>query len=328
MEIGFALPQYDFSVPGESPLRFDTIVDHARAAVAAGAASLWLSDHLVLDLAKYGGSAEPSGCYEPLVTLAALARLVPEARLGTLVLLEALRPATVLAKALATLDRIAGGRLDVGLGAGWYEPDYTMIGSELPSPGERLARLREAVEVVTGLLGGGPLTYEGRYQRALGARVLPPAEQQPRPRVFVGGKGDRLLKLAAEVADGWNTCWTWTPGDYAARVTVLDRACEAVGRDPAGLWRTLGLYALCGEDQADLERRFERLARRTPGVLDGVTLDAWRLGRLVGTVEEVREQAATWAELGVSTLIVGVGAVPFQVGDLGDAELLFHALCR
>jgi alkanesulfonate monooxygenase SsuD/methylene tetrahydromethanopterin reductase-like flavin-dependent oxidoreductase (luciferase family) len=326
MQIGLALPQYDYSVPGGEPLTYETIRDHARAARGFGCTSVWLSDHLFLDLAKYGGSAERSACFEPLVTLAALARDVPDVRLGTLVLLEALRPAAVLAKTLATLDRIAGGRLDVGLGAGWYEPDYTAIGLAMPRPGERLTRLREAVEVVGELLTGATVTYDGTFHRASDATLLPPPVQQPRPRVFVGGKGDRLLRVAARHADGWNTCWTWTPEAYAERVSVLERECEAIGRDPGSVWRTLGLYALCGEDDADLRRRFERLREHTPGVLDGVDLDEFRKGRLVGTVEEVRAQAEAWRRLGVETLVVGAGAVPFQVGALDDVELLAAAL--
>lgn len=327
MRIGLALPQYDYSVAGESPLTFGTIAAHARMAEAAGFDSLWLSDHLFLDIAKYGGSQEPQGCYEPLVTLAALARTVERARLGTLVLLEALRPAAVLAKSLATLDRISGGRIDVGLGAGWYEPEYAALGLTMPSPGVRLARLREAVEVVAGLLGGGPFTLDGSHHRARGARNLPPAAQEPRPRVFVGGKGDRLLRLVAEVADGWNTCWVWTPEAYGERLALLERECERAGRDPAGVWRTLGLYALCGEDEADLARRYARLQERTPpGVLERVALDDFRAGRLVGTVEQVREQAAGWAGLGIETLILGVGALPFQVSDPDDVALLAEAL--
>ena len=327
MQIGLALPQYDYSVAGEQPLRFETIVQHAQVAAAAGYASLWLSDHLFLDIAKYGGSPERHGVYEPLVTLAALSRLVPDVRLGTLVLLEALRPASVLAKALASLDLISGGRVDVGLGAGWYEPEYHALGQEMPRPGVRLDRLREAVDVVTGLLGGGPLDYDGHHHRAAGAQNLPPALQQPRPRVFVGGKGDRLLGLVARNADGWNTCWAWTPTEYRERLAVLDAACERVGRDPASVWRTLGLYALCGEDRADLERRFERLKASTPaGVLDGVSLEQWRQGRLVGTVQEVREQAEEWESLGVETIIVGAGALPFQVGNVDDVSMLARAL--
>jgi alkanesulfonate monooxygenase SsuD/methylene tetrahydromethanopterin reductase-like flavin-dependent oxidoreductase (luciferase family) len=327
MQIGFALPQYDYSVAGEQPLRFETIVRYGKEAAAAGYTSLWLSDHLFLDIAKYGGSPERHGVYEPLVTLAALSRVVPDVRLGTLVLLEALRPAAVLAKALASLDRVTGGRIEVGLGAGWYEPEYRALGHEMPRPSERLDRLREAVDVVTGLLGGGPLDYDGHHHRAAGAQNLPPALQQPRPRVFVGGKGDRLLGLVAEHADGWNTCWVWTPAEYRERLTVLDAACERVGRDPASVWRSIGLYALCGDDRADLEQRFERLKAATPaGVLDGVTLEEWRRGRLVGTVDEVRQQAAEWEGLGVETLIVGAGALPFQVGHPDDLRMLARAL--
>jgi alkanesulfonate monooxygenase SsuD/methylene tetrahydromethanopterin reductase-like flavin-dependent oxidoreductase (luciferase family) len=326
MHIGLALPQYDYSVAGERPLRYDTIVEYARLAEQGGAESVWLSDHLFLDLAKYGGPADREGCFDPIVTLAALARSVPRVRLGTLVLLEALRPASVLAKALASVDCVSGGRLDVGLGAGWYEPEYEALGMEMPRPGVRLDRLVDALEVVKGLLVGGPFTYEGAYHRAFEAINRPVSVQRPRPRVFVGGKGDRLLRVAAEHADGWNTCWVWTPDAYRERAGVLDEACARVGRDPGSMWRTLGLYALCGEDQRDLERRFERLRAQSPrGVLDGVDLATFRAGRLVGTVEEVREQVRGWEALGVDTLILGVGAVPFQVSARDDVELLLHA---
>jgi probable F420-dependent oxidoreductase len=327
MRIGLALPQYDYSVAGEAPLRYDTIVEYARTAERAGFDSLWLSDHLFLDLAKYGGPVAPFGIFDPVVTFAALAREVTRPRFGTLVLLEALRPASVLAKSLAGLDVVCDGRLDVGVGAGWYEPEYEAIGMELPPPGERLARLREAIVVLRGLLGGGPCTVEGIVHRADGAVNQPPALQQPHPPIVIGGKGDRLLRLAAELADGWNTCWVWTPDEYAARTAVLDRACEDLDRDPASVHRSLGLYALAGENDADLARRFDRLVDLSPpGVLRDVTLDGWREGRLVGTVEQLREQREAWAALGVGELIVGSGAVPFQVTTLDDVELLGHAL--
>ena len=325
MRIGLALPQYDYSVAGERPLRFETIVEHARLAERGGADSVWLSDHLFLDIAKYGGSDVREGCFDPIVTLAALARAVPRVRLGTLVLLEALRPAAVLAKALATVDRVSGGRLDVGLGAGWYEPEYEALDMKFPRPGERLDRLVDALEVVKGLLGGGPFTYDGSHHSARDATNQPAAVQTPRPRVFVGGKGDRLLRLAARHADGWNTCWTWTPDAYAERLRVLEDACASVGRDPATMWRTLGLYALCGEDERDLERRFERLRELSPGgVLDGMDLASYRTGRLVGTIDEVRDQVREWEALGVDTLMLGVGVVPFQVSAPDDIELLLE----
>ena len=327
MRIGLALPQYDYSVPGESPLTFRTVAEHARHAEAVGYDSLWLSDHLFLDLAKYGGSAERQGAFEPIATLAALAGVVGRVRLGTLVLCEALRPPAVLAKALATLDRVTGGRLDIGLGAGWYEPEYEAIGMEMPTPGVRIRRLREATELVCALLEGGSVTHHGEFFHATDASLDPTPVQAPRPPVFIGGKGDKLLATVAAVADGWNTCWVWTTDAYQERVGALERACEAIGRDPATITRSLGLYALVGEDTADLEARFERLRALSPaGVLDGVTLDEWRDGRLVGTVDEVREQAEAWAALGVETLILGAGVVPFQVASPQDVTALADTL--
>ena len=325
MQVGLALPQYDYSVAGEDPLGFATIVEYARLAVRVGADSVWLSDHLFLDLAKYGGSPARAGCYDPLVTLAAIARLVPDVRVGTLVMCEALRPASILAKALATLDRISDGRLDVGLGAGWYEPEYEAIELPMPRPGVRLDRLVEALDIVRGMIGGQPHRAETTFNGAIDARCLPGSLQQPSPRVFAGGKGDRLLRVAAAHADGWNTCWVWTPDAYRERLDVLERACEDIERDPATVWRSLGLYALCGEDERDLGQRFARLVSTSPEGVLADDLASFRDGRLVGTVDEVQDQVRTWEALGVETLIVGVGAVPFQASVLDDVELVLHA---
>jgi len=327
VRIGITLPQYDSSVPGESPLTFATVAEHARRAEAAGYDSLWLSDHLFLDLEKYGASADRQGALEPIATLAALAGVVSRPRLGTLVLCEALRPPSIAAKALATLDRITGGRLDIGLGAGWYEPEYQALGMEMPSAGTRIRRLREAIQIICGLLGGDAFDFEGEFFRVAGAIVDPPAQQTPRPPVFIGGKGDRVIATAVEHADGWNTCWVWTPDAYRERLASMQRACDAVGRDPSTMWRSLGLYALVGENEADLAARFDHLRAVTPsGVLDSVTLDDWKVGRLVGTAEQVAEQAVGWDDLGIETLIVCPGAVPFQVASHEDVDALAEVL--
>lgn len=327
VRLGLALPQYDFAATGaDAALEWETIVEYAQLAERARFDSLWLSDHLFLDVGKYGGPDTREFAYEPLVSLAALARATATIRLGTLVLCEALRPASVTAKALATLDVISGGRLDVGIGAGWYEPEYEAIGMTMPSPGVRLARLDEAIAVLDGLLGGGPLDFDGEYQHASGAVVDPPARQVPRPPIVVGGKGDRLLDLVARRADGWNTCWTWTPDAYRERVAVLDAACVRHDRDPASVIRSLGLYALCGEDEADLAARFARLKTvMPPGTLND-DLETWRTTRLVGTPDAIRVQAEVWSELGVSELIVSPGSVPFALGSPDDVEALGGAL--
>ena len=328
MEVGLALPQFDFSVPGEGPLRWGTVRRWATRAEELGFGSLWLADHLFWDVVKYGGPQRTFDTYDPLVALAALARATSRARLGVLVFSVPMRPPAVLAKALSTLDVLAGGRLTVGLGAGNYEPEFVAAGVPFERPGVRLQRLEEAVDILDGLFAGGPFTYEGRHYRTAGVRCLPRPVQRPRPPVWLGGTGDRLLELCARKADGWNTVWVWTPEAYEERLACLDRACEDAGRDPSLVARSVGLYALVGETQGDLERRFRRLQERSlPGVLEGTSLADWREGRLVGTVEEVRDQIGRWEELGVSSLIVSVGSVPFSFVSDDDVELV-AAACR
>ncbi len=315
-------------MPGTSPTSVDLVLDVARRAEAWGYDSLWVSDHLTWDLRKYGGDGTRYGVTEAVGTLAALAVGTERARIGSLVLCEALRHPAVLAKALATVDRVSGGRLDVGLGAGWYEPDYDAIGIAMPPPGRRITRLGEYAAIVQAMLDGtsGPVDHHGAEYEVRGARNDPPARQRPVP-VFLGGKGDRLLATVARLGTGWNTCWVWTAGAYRERLEELERACERSDRDPATVPRSLGLYVLCGEDERDLQRRFERLAASSPpGVLAGTTLDEFRPGRLVGTVDQVAEQVAGWADLGVETVIAGCGAVPFQLAALDDAELLARVL--
>jgi probable F420-dependent oxidoreductase len=326
VRIGLALPQFDFSVPGERPLRWTTVADWARRAEDLGFESLWMADHLFLDVARYGGEPGVHGAYDPLVALAALARVTRRPRLGTLVLCVPLRPVTVLAKALATLDVVSAGRLVAGVGAGWYEPELAAASLTLERPAARLAHLAEACQVLRGMWGGGPFSYEGTHVRAVEARCRPVPVQRPHPPIWVGGRGDRLLEVAARHGDGWNTAWTWTPDAYEERVRALHAACVRTGRDPGSVTLTLGLSALVGEDRADLERRFRRLCQLSPpGVMAGRSLDEWRRGRLVGTVEEVGGQLERWAALGVDTLVVSAGALPFSVTDAEDLVILAAA---
>ncbi|MDQ4098852.1 MAG: TIGR03619 family F420-dependent LLM class oxidoreductase [Actinomycetota bacterium] len=326
MRIGLALPQFDFSAPGERPLRWATVLRWGQRAEELGFHSLWLADHLFWDLSRYGGPPEPGAAFDPLPALGALARVTAKPRLGTLVLCTPLRPPSSLAKAFATLDVLSGGRVVAGLGAGWYEPEFAASGVPFERPSVRLAHLAEYIEVLRALFGGGPVTVRGDRWWVLDAPSQPRPVQRPHPPIWVGGRGDALLRLVARHADGWNTVWLWTPEAYRERVAVLEAACERIGRDPSTVTRSLGLYALVGDDEADLRQRFERLQRLSPpGLLRGITLEDWRRGRLVGTVEEVREQVATWAELGVAELIVNSGAAPFVVGDDDDLAMIAEA---
>lgn len=321
MDVGFALPQFDFSVPGEQPLSWPTLRAWARRAEDLGFASVWLADHLFLDVEKYGGPPGRHGGFEPTVALAAVARETSRVRLGTLVLCTQLRPPGVLAKALATLDRLSGGRLVVGMGAGWYEPEFDAAGLPFERPKVRFDQLTEAVLIVRALFGGEPVSFRGQHYEVHEAPGLPPPVQAP-PPILVGGRGDRVLDVAARHADGWNTVWSWTVPAYRERLAALDRACERVGRDPATVTRSLGLGVLVGEDERDVQRRWERVQRLSPpGVADGTSLETWRAGRLVGTVEQVREQVAGWEEVGVDELVVNAAALPFSVIDEDDVAM-------
>lgn len=323
MQVGLALPQYDYSTPAGTPLPWSTVVAATERAEACGFHSVWLADHLFMDIDKYGAPPGHHFGYDPLVALASLARRTTRVRLGTLVVCTQLRPPTVLAKALSTLDVLSAGRLVVGMGAGWNEPAYVAAGVPFERPGVRLAQLAEAIQIVRGMCGGGPFSFDGDHYTANHANCRPPSLQQPSPPIWVGGRGDRLLDVCARHADGWNTVWTWTLADWRARSSVADAACERLGRDPATLTRSVGLYALVGDDERDLQRRWRRVREATPpGVVGDLDVDGWRDGHLVGTVDHVREQVAAWADAGVDELVVSPAALPFALASLDDVDAL------
>jgi probable F420-dependent oxidoreductase len=228
MQIGVALPHYGTDVS------LDRVVHVAVECERLGFDSVWVSDHLVFDLAKYGGSDEPIGSLDPLATLAVLARETSTLRLGTMVLCNEFRHPVVLAKEAAVVDLASDGRLELGLGAGWYEPEFRMAGIELAPTRVRLERLREAVEVLKLLFTGKPVSYAGTHYTLDGMVSSPRPAQQPRPTIWVGGKGDRMLRLIASVADGWNAAWFQDADAY------LERAARLGG---APVRRSIGQYA-------------------------------------------------------------------------------------
>ena len=328
MRFGFALPHYDFSSPDGSPVTAASLAAWARRAEELGFDSVWISDHLFLSLARYGGPLEPAGTPEPLTALAALALATERVRLGTLVLGAGFRHPGMVAKSASVIDLLSGGRLDLGIGAGWYEDEYRAFGYRFPGVGERFEILEESVRVLRLLYDEAPATWRGRHFALSGASNRPRTHQRPRPPIWVGGKGGpRLLRLVAREADGWNTVWAWTPEDYADRARALDEACAEAGRDPATVRRSIGLYTLVGEDEAELGERFRALQAWTPGgALDDATLEAWGRDKLVGTPERVRERIERFGELGVEEVIVGFASVPFAVYDEGAVELFARSV--
>jgi probable F420-dependent oxidoreductase len=318
MRIGLALPHYDFSQPDGSPVTWDRLAGVARRAEALGFDSVWISDHFFLSLTRYGGSDQPYGSVEPMAVLAGLAAITDRVRLGTLVLGAGFRHPAILAKAVVTVDLLSSGRLDLGLGAGWYEDEYRAFGYDFGTPARRFEILEETVEVLWLLFGEKePVTWEGAHFRLDEAYCRPRPVQEPRPPLWIGGKGGpRLARLIARRGDGWNTVWAWTPEAYAERARVLDGACAAEGRDPASVRRSVGLYTVVGADRRDLEARWRSLTRWAPGgALDGATPDEWGRDKLVGIPEQVLDRLAAFGRLGVEETILSVGPLPFVVPD-------------
>ncbi len=207
------------------------MLERWRRFEALGWETLWLPDHFVPPF-------RPDGpLLEAWTLLAALAAQTERVRLGVLVSSNTFRHPPLLAKQAATVDHISGGRLELGLGTGWFVPEHEMFGIPFPEPAELVARFREAVEVIDRLLRHDVTTYEGRYYQLREAPFRPAAAQRPRPPLTLGAQGPKMLRIAAEYADRWNTIGT--VAEVRDRNAVLDEQCAAVGREPRRILRSL-----------------------------------------------------------------------------------------
>ena len=238
MQIGVALPHY-----GTDP-SVEDVVAIAKECERLGYDSVWVSDHLVFDLAKYGGTDELLGSLEPLTTLAAIARETSTIRLGTMVLCNEFRHPVQLAKDAVTLDVASGGRLELGIGAGWYEREFRMAGLEFPRAGVRLAKLAESVRILRAAFRGEPFSFAGA-QYTVDEMLVRPKPVLP-PTIWVGGKGDRALRSIASLGEGWNAAWFQDPAAYAERARLLG---------DAPVRRSIGQYA-----QGSAQEMVDRLA--------------------------------------------------------------------
>ena len=324
MRIGLALPHYDFSMPGANPVTFEAVAEVAERAERLGFDGVWVSDHFFSTLERYGGGPERHGSLEPLTTLAGLAARTQRVRLGTLVLSAGFRHPAIVAKAVTAIDRLSSGRMEIGLGAGWFGDEYEAFGLPFGTVGERFDLLEDTLAYLDALFGPEPASFSGTRFSLDGAFNHPRPLQEPRPPILIGGKGGpRLLGLAARYADGWNTVWRWTPQAYAPLASAARAACEREGRDPATFRLSLGLFTVVGESEADLAERYERIGRvLPPGVIEATPLDALRVDGLVGTPDAVLERLSRFADLGVSDLIVSAAPVWFALPDPSMLDLL------
>ena len=320
MRFGLTLPHYGFSLPsGETS--FSSVAAWAKRAEDLGFDSVWVSDHFFYSFARYGADPAPIASLEPLTTLAGIAAVTHRVRLGTLVLCSAFRHPALLARIAASIDRVSGGRLDLGLGAGWMEEEFDAFGYRFGTVGERFGALEESFDVLRRLFDGDPVTYDGPSV-TLREAVLAPAPERGRS-LWVGGKGGpRLLRLAARLADGWNMAWRVAPEAYVGKVSDVRAACDATGRDPATVGLSVGLYSLIGEDVASARAAFDRGRAAAPG--DAMAADdygSWRADTLSGTPDQILERVDAFEALGVGELIVSPWVLPFAIHEPDQVEL-------
>jgi len=219
--------------PGDA-LSYAEIRDIAELAEDGGLDSIWLSDHMLYRF----DPAVTTGPWECWTTLAALAEVTERVELGTIVLCSPFRNPALVAKMAHTLDEVSGGRLILGVGAGWHQPEFEAFGYPFD---RRVSRMDEALQILKPLLAGRRVDFAGDYHRVVDCLIKPLG---PRPQgipLLVGASGPRMLRLTARHADQWNTCWLGDPQELASRREQMRSACLDEGRDPDTLAVTVGV---------------------------------------------------------------------------------------
>ncbi len=282
---------------------YDTLLAAARATEACGFSAFFRSDHWLV-MGDNDGLPGPTDAW---VTLAGLARDTERIRLGTLVNSATFRLPGPLAISVAQVDAMSGGRVELGLGAGWYEAEHTAYGIPFPDLGARFEILEEQLAIVTGLWrtpSDETFSYAGSHYTLESSPALPKPTQQPGPPVIVGGGGPRRTpRLAATYADEFNLPFR-SIEQFEAQTARVRQACEDRGRDPGELAYSCALVACVGEDNAEVTRRAAAIGRDA---------DELRANGLAGTPSEVLDRLGQWRDAGAERVYL-------QVLDLADLD--------
>lgn len=289
---GLQLPDFSWIVDADPPTTMDRLRAAAEAAEGSGFSSLWVMDHL-LQLPPLGGPA--ASILEGYVTLGALAAVTKRVELGTLVTGVTYRNPAHLAKQIASLDALSGGRAVLGIGAAWYDVEHAAYGWEFPPVTERFERLNEAVAICRGMFDNETFTYSGTHYSVADARVVP--RPQRRIPIMIGGSGERkTLRMVAEFADLCNI--GGTAGVVGRKLAILDQHCADVGRDPRDVKRTAMVSLFVSADDA------ERDGLR--GLLSYDTNDDVRDRMIIATADEAAEGIAAIVAAGADEVIVNL----------------------
>ena len=286
---------------------YDTLLAVAKATEEHGFDGFFRSDHYL----KMGDVTGLPGPTHAWVTLAGLARDTSRIRLGTLVSPITFYDPGSFAIMVAQVDAMSGGRVELGIGAGWFEAEHSAYGLPFPELGERMSRFEEGLAQMVGLWTtpeGETYTHDGRFHQFAESPALPKPSQRPYPPVIIGGSGKkRTPALVAAYGSEFNL--PFVPFDDAPKVLDNVRhACVDAGRDPASITMSAALVACAGATEADIERRAAAIGRE-PAEL--------RENGLAGTPDELADRIGRYQEIGVDRIY-------FQILDLDDLDHIAH----
>jgi probable F420-dependent oxidoreductase len=285
-KIGLFVPHFELPWNG-STLRWAEIAAIAQRAEEVGFDSFWVPDHLLYRFPQ----VHPQGAWDAWSLLAALAATTRTMEIGPLVACSSFRNPALIAKMADTIDEISDGRLILGLGAGWHEPEYTAFGFPFD---HRVSRFEEALQIITALLRTGHVDFAGTYYTARDCELRPRGPRPAGPPIVVGTSSPRMLRLTARYADGWNVDRQNDVAGVQALNARVDEACHDVGRDPATLARIIGI-------QVDLLNESRQPTRPRQWVMA-----PWPL---TGTPEELAAQLRRFGEARVEHLTVSLDPV-------------------
>jgi F420-dependent oxidoreductase-like protein len=290
---------------------YDDLLTLARTAERLDFDAFFTSDHYL----KMGGVSGLPGPTDAWTTHAGLARDTERIRLGTLVTPATFRLPGPLAIAVAQVDNMSGGRVELGLGAGWYEGEHSAYGIPFPPLGERFDRLEECAAIVTGLWAtpdGERFTFSGRHYQVTDSPALPKPVQRPVPVIIGGGGPRRTPRLAARFGSEFNAAFKPLQLFVERRERVM-QACEEIGRDPGSITYSAALVLCCGTDEAEFTRRAEAIGRAP---------DELRENGAAGLVDEVIERLRAWSGAGAERMYLQV----LDIRDLEHVDLIAHAV--
>lgn len=316
LKLGLYLPSNELGPDGPRALPFERLAELVLEAERNGFHSVWFPDHYFIEAAP----GQRRGGFECWTLLSALAAHTSQIRLGSLVLCNSFRHPAILAKQAATLQEISGGRVILGLGAGWHEPEYRALG--LPFD-HRVSRLEESAAAIRELFDTGTSSFQGRWLHLENADLSPRPE--PAPPLWIAATGPKMLDLTARYADGWNLAWFGgNPAPFIKKTGQLRDAAKAAGREDGDLTISVGLQALITADGGE-DAGVETVKKMAPA-MRSLEPEQVKQRTLVAGVRAAATTLRAYAEGGAELAIIGFPGLGSLPADGGAVERLLRDL--